>query len=162
MPVASFGAPGTTRLPDEVVLMRIELDGWIETPAWPAGVSLRTFRPEDASAVHRLLVDAFAGAPEEILPFGEWHETMTTDPQFDPAAWFLAEEDGALVGAALAWNDGFLEGPRGTPRGSPARNRRGASPARFLRVRRTRRSIGCRSRCSRPTTTPAVSTSGSA
>ncbi len=109
MPVASFGAPGTIRLPDEVVLMRIELDGWIETPAWLAGVSLRTFRPEDASAVHRLLVDAFAGAPEEILPFGEWHETMTTDPEFDPAAWFLAEEHGALVGVALAWRGGFLK-----------------------------------------------------
>ena len=109
MPVASFGFPGVAEAPDEVVLMRIELDGWVETPCWPAGVSVRTFRPEDAPAVHQLLVDAFAGAPEEILLFGEWHETTTTDPQFDPGAWFLAEEDGVLVGAALAWDDGFLK-----------------------------------------------------
>ena len=161
MPVASFGFPGVAEAPDEVVLMRIELDGWVETPCWPAGVSVRTFRPEDAPAVHQLLVDAFAGAPEEILLFGEWHETTTTDPQFDPGAWFLAEEDGVLVGAALAWDDGFLKDlavhPKARRRGIERRfstTSSVSSPAVG--------SIGCRSRCSRPTTKPAVSTSGSA
>ena len=109
MPVASFGFPGVVEAPGEVVLMRIDLEEPLGRPAWPAGVSVRTFRPEDATDVHELLVAAFAHSSETVPPYREWLEAMTGDPQFDPAVWFVALEDGDLVGVALAWDDGFLK-----------------------------------------------------
>jgi ribosomal protein S18 acetylase RimI-like enzyme len=109
MPVASFGIPGVAEMPGEVVLMRIDLDQPLGRPAWPAGVRVRTFRPEDAADVHELLVAAFAYSSETIPPYREWLETMTGDPEFDPTVWFLAVESDDVVGVALAWDDGFLK-----------------------------------------------------
>jgi mycothiol synthase len=80
--------------------MRMSLAGPpIASPALPAGVTLRTFRPgSDEQAWLRVNRRAFAHHPEQ----GSWTmadlELRETEPWFDPTGFFLAERDGELVG----------------------------------------------------------------
>ena len=79
-------------------------------PAWPAGVTVRTYDdPRDAAAVHALLVRAFTGNTEVVADFEPWHARMTGDPEYDPGWWWLAEREGRLVGVALCWTSGWLK-----------------------------------------------------
>jgi ribosomal protein S18 acetylase RimI-like enzyme len=90
--------------------MRAELPVVPPAPRWPQGVEPRVADPAaDAPAIHALLVDAFARSAEEVPPFDEWLTWWTSDPSFDPAAWFLASDPEGLAGVALCWGDGFLK-----------------------------------------------------
>lgn len=69
----------------------------------PPGVVVRTYRDEDARAVHGFLELAFAENNESVLPFDEWLRFMTDHDDFDAAFWHLAEDGGELVACALTW-----------------------------------------------------------
>jgi len=77
----------------------------------PAGIAVRTFRPEDAAAVHALLDEAYLGWDEEYEPVKheEWVRSMLDDEEFDASVWWLAERDGTLAGCALHWSSGWLK-----------------------------------------------------
>jgi mycothiol synthase len=83
-----------------------------EPPArFPPGVSVRTYDPRrDGPALHALLARSYAEQPSErVDPYDAWLAWMTGGPDFDPSAWFLAEADGELVGAALTWPSGWVK-----------------------------------------------------
>ena len=92
-------------------ILRMELDVTQEPrpPVWPDGVSVRTYRDDDAAAVHTLMVEAFADNAEVVLPFDRWQPWMTDDPGFDAGVWFLAEAGAELVGACLCWAEGWVK-----------------------------------------------------
>jgi mycothiol synthase len=79
--------------------MRRSLFAALPPPRVPSGVQVRTFRPgADDEAWLTLNASAFADHPEQ----GGWtlddlHRRMQ-EPWFDPAGFFLAEQDGRLVG----------------------------------------------------------------
>jgi len=90
--------------------MRRPLEGDPPPPAWPEGLGVRSFRSEDAPAVHALLEHAYEGGGGSVAPFEMWLPAMTSDTEFDPELWFLAEaEGGSLAGAALCWTSAFLK-----------------------------------------------------
>jgi ribosomal protein S18 acetylase RimI-like enzyme len=90
--------------------MRYPLENDPPPPAWPEGIRVRTFRSEDAPAVHTLLEHAYRGGGGSVDPFETWLPTMMSDAEFDPELWFLAEaEGGSLAGAALCWTSAFLK-----------------------------------------------------
>jgi mycothiol synthase len=95
--------------------MSLELDGPPAPPAWPAGISARTFVPgEDDEEVLELMNDAFRDeygyVPDSLE---RWRERLIETETFDPELWLLAHEGGALVGAALSYaypDGGWVQG----------------------------------------------------
>lgn len=98
-------------LETEIVRMWKHLDGAGPDPVWPAGVELRTYEPDDAGSLKRLLDDAYLGWDGTYVPMadGDWVRWMTEDADFDPAVWWLAEDGGELVGCALHWRTGWVK-----------------------------------------------------
>jgi mycothiol synthase len=80
--------------------MRMSLSGPpIASPVLPTGITMRTFRPgRDEEAWLHVNRRAFAHHPEQ----GSWTladlELREAEPWFDPAGFFLAEQDGQLIG----------------------------------------------------------------
>jgi ribosomal protein S18 acetylase RimI-like enzyme len=108
-------------LDQETLLMWRRLDREPPRPAWPEGIAVRTFEPEDASVVHDLLDSAYGAWDSRYVPIphGDWVQLMTGDVEFDTAVWWLAEREGELVGCALHWSSGWLKdiAVRSTERG---------------------------------------------
>jgi ribosomal protein S18 acetylase RimI-like enzyme len=86
--------------------MRIDMDAPPPAPELPAGLSLRTFRPDDAEAVFRAVDESFRdhfGHVDQPFESGfeRFRHNMLEDPLFDSSLWFLAREDGEIAGFAL-------------------------------------------------------------
>jgi mycothiol synthase len=79
--------------------MRRPLHDPVDQPAFPAGSTLRTFRPgQDEQEWLSLNRRAFASHPEQ----GAWQprdlELREQEPWFDPAGFFVAERGGVMTG----------------------------------------------------------------
>jgi ribosomal protein S18 acetylase RimI-like enzyme len=82
--------------------MEIELAAKPPEATWPEGVTVRTFeRGRDEQACHALQNLAWAEYETyKPMTFERWTD-LTREPDFDPEIWFLAEENGELVGMCL-------------------------------------------------------------
>jgi mycothiol synthase len=110
-PLARLAQRHPFELEHEMLLMWRPLGVPVAEHATPDGVAVRTFRPQDAEAVHGLLDEAYGAWDPFYVPVKheEWVGWMTSDAEFDPDVWWLAERDGALVGCALHWTSGWLK-----------------------------------------------------
>jgi ribosomal protein S18 acetylase RimI-like enzyme len=92
-----------------VLRMRRELDGSIEQPVWPLGVSCRTLEKKDAKAAHAVLAAGFweggGGAPM----FRQWWSQLRKDSEFDPALFFLAVDREGVAAIAQCWTSAFIK-----------------------------------------------------
>jgi len=83
----------------ELWQLRRPLDGTLPAARWPDGVTVRTYEPgRDDAAWLAVNADAFADHPEQGRTTQADLEARTAAAWFDPAGFFLAERDGALVG----------------------------------------------------------------
>ena len=85
-----------------IYVMETMLDEAPSQPHWPAGVSVRTFVPDqDERAVFEAVEDAFRdvwGRPRGTF---ERFVGMTQTESFDPSLWFLAVEGDEIAGLTL-------------------------------------------------------------
>jgi mycothiol synthase len=71
----------------------------IPEPVYPAGVTVRTFRPgEDDAAWLAVNAAAFAHHPEQGSLTQRDLDDRKAEPWFDPKGFFLAERDGGIIG----------------------------------------------------------------
>lgn len=93
--------------------MRIDLDRPPEQPVWPAGITVSTFRREDARDFKAALDEAFAEEwGHHSMPFEEWKERRVEAPEADHSLWFIARDGdeiaGVLRGEADKHGGGFV------------------------------------------------------
>lgn len=85
--------------------MRIRLDGALEAPAWPAGITVRTAAVgQDEPAVYALIEAAFTRPGRAPQSFEDWQAAMLRADIFDPTLWFLAFAGEELAGACLCYH----------------------------------------------------------
>lgn len=86
--------------------MRIVLDGELPGPEWPEGLVARNFRPGDEERVHAASQDAFADHWDfHPQTFEQWRAYTLDRHDFDPALWWLVEDDDELAGVAVnSWH----------------------------------------------------------
>jgi ribosomal protein S18 acetylase RimI-like enzyme len=91
----------------DVVRMWRMLEEELPEPSWPEGLTVRSYADTDSRAVHALLDEAYSAWDTTYVPVSHagWLTFMTDHAEFDPALWFLVERDGALVAAALHWEE---------------------------------------------------------
>ena len=92
-----------------VLRMRIALPAGTAAPAWPDGFAVRTFRDDDASALHALLVHGYRHGGGSVAPFAAWLPALTGDVEFDPELVVLAEAAGGLAAASICWTSAFVK-----------------------------------------------------
>jgi mycothiol synthase len=94
--------------------LRLDLHAAPPRPAWPPGVTCRTFEPgRDEERVWRVHQAAFADVPTaDPMPLDDFVEDrLRRDPAFDPGLVLLAEHDGEAIGLAVcrAGSEGAAE-----------------------------------------------------
>jgi ribosomal protein S18 acetylase RimI-like enzyme len=73
--------------------LEIELAEPPPAPVLPAGLSLETFREEDARAFHDALDEAFQDHWEHhSVPFEKWWEQRRNAPSYDGSLWFVVRD----------------------------------------------------------------------
>lgn len=90
-----FGVPRTR----ELLVMSRPTDQPLPPTATPAGIRVRTFRPDDEAALLRINATAFAHHPEQgNMSAADFHD-RTAESWFDPEGLFLAvDADDTVVG----------------------------------------------------------------
>jgi GNAT superfamily N-acetyltransferase len=81
--------------------MAVELQGPPPSPAVPDGMTIETFREEDARDFFDALDEAFQDHWEHHpRPFDEWWEAKRAQPDYDPTLWFVVRDGADIVGTA--------------------------------------------------------------
>jgi ribosomal protein S18 acetylase RimI-like enzyme len=95
---------------DDIQRLRRDLADAVADPVWPAGFSARRFTAEDAPAVHRLMLIAYAGGGGSVGPFDQWWPAVRDDGEFDAELCFLAiDASGEIGGVAQCWTSAFIK-----------------------------------------------------
>ncbi|HSP55149.1 MAG TPA: GNAT family N-acetyltransferase [Dehalococcoidia bacterium] len=82
--------------------MQIDLGDPPPEPAWPHGVTVRTFMAGDETEIHALVYRAFSDNYRHVgSTLEDWRTRMMDRESFDAALWFLAVNEGTIIGAAL-------------------------------------------------------------
>ncbi|QGG40357.1 mycothiol synthase [Aeromicrobium yanjiei] len=82
----------------ELLVLRLTFDGPPAPEREIDGVTLRTYRPDDAEAILSVNARAFAHHPEQgAMDRADLDRRMASD-WFDPAGLFVAERDGRVIG----------------------------------------------------------------
>ncbi|WP_413787294.1 GNAT family N-acetyltransferase [Pseudomonas sp. P5_152] len=89
--------------------MRRELAGPLAPCAWPAGISLTSYQPAMAEAVHQLLEAGYRQGGGQVSALATWRERFERDPEYDPQLCFIAFDAQGLVGVIQCWTSAYIK-----------------------------------------------------
>lgn len=78
--------------------MRRDLLAPVERSAWPDGVTVRCFGPNDGRTAHAILQSGFWDGGGGAVDFRRWRMELRKDAGFDPRLFFLAEDGQGVAG----------------------------------------------------------------
>lgn len=91
------------------LLMRRELAGPLPPDAWPAGISLTSYQPAMAEAVHQLLEAGYRQGGGQVSALATWRERFERDPEYNPQLCFIASDAQGLVGVIQCWTSAYIK-----------------------------------------------------
>lgn len=91
------------------LLMRRELAGPLAPCDWPAGISLTSYQPTMAEAVHQLLEAGYRQGGGQVSALATWRERFERDPEYDPQLCFIASDAQGLVGVIQCWTSAYIK-----------------------------------------------------
>jgi len=91
------------------LLLRRELAGPLAPCAWPAGISLTSYQPAMAEAVHQLLEAGYRQGGGQVSALATWRERFERDPEYDPQLCFIASDAQGLVGVIQCWTSAYIK-----------------------------------------------------
>lgn len=89
--------------------MRRDLSVVVPSPDWPAGLQLTEYRPELAAAVHRLMELGYLDGAGRVAALDMWQRQFETDPEYDPALCFIAQDAEGVVGVCQCWTSAYIK-----------------------------------------------------
>jgi ribosomal protein S18 acetylase RimI-like enzyme len=90
-------------------LMRRSLAEAVPAPAWPSGIVLTGYRPDQAEAVHRLLQLGHSQGGGRVPALDAWQQRFETDPEYDPALCFIALDAHGIAGVCQCWTSAYIK-----------------------------------------------------
>ena len=83
--------------------MEIDLPEAVDAPEWPAGLTVRTYDPDhDEVPVYEAVQESFADHWDfHPIPLETWRSFRDADPRFEPALWWVVEDDGEVAAVCL-------------------------------------------------------------
>ena len=101
--------------------MRRSLARGVPAPAWPQGIVLTGYRPEQAEEVHRLMELGHSQGGGCVPALDVWQQRFETDPEYDPSLCFIALDAHGIVGVCQCWTSAYIKNlvvhPRARGRG---------------------------------------------
>ena len=91
------------------LLLRRELAGPLAPCAWPAGISLTSYQPTMAEAVHQLLEAGYRAGGGQVSALAVWRERFERDPEYDPQLCIIASDAQGLVGVIQCWTSAYIK-----------------------------------------------------
>ena len=93
------------------VHLRQDLSAEARLPSWPTGIRPKTLNLDhDAMEAHAVLVAAYVKGGGSVEPFNVWWPKLSSDPEFDPALFFIAvDTQRRIVGVAQCWTSAFIK-----------------------------------------------------
>ena len=90
-------------------LMRRDLTVVVPPPDWPVGLQLSEYRPELGAAVHRLMELGYLDGGGRVATLDMWQRQFETDPEYDPALCFIAQDAEGVVGVCQCWTSAYIK-----------------------------------------------------
>jgi mycothiol synthase len=82
--------------------MRIDFEGELREPLWPAGLTARTATRDDAQPAYEAHQESFEDHWEHArMPYDVWAHHMMGEGWFDPTLWFLVEQGDEIAAVAF-------------------------------------------------------------
>ncbi|MBV4485214.1 GNAT family N-acetyltransferase [Pseudomonas sp. SWRI153] len=89
--------------------MRRDLSEALPDAQWPSDMQLSVYRPELATAVHRLMQLGERQGGGRVPPLEDWQQRFVSDPEYDLALCFVAIDAEGVAGVAQCWTSSYIK-----------------------------------------------------
>jgi ribosomal protein S18 acetylase RimI-like enzyme len=90
-------------------LMRRDLDRPVTPGTWPEKLAHRTFTPQAAPDIHRLVSLCYQDDSGSVANYATWLRTLENDPEFDSSLCHMVWDESGLVAVIQCWTSAFIK-----------------------------------------------------